>query len=248
VHKHGGSWANLATGTNDFGVGLGSGENTGVAEGSGGDTDVFGDGLEIRTIVLPGLVGKTEEAKEDEGADNHEPTGKLEGDFADGSCSPEHGRELVYTRESRVGVGPAFPWPDTVSVEPDSVGSEGDGAKDFNASEAHEAHISAGSEVIAVAGKKVVELRAALVELADAQNPIDSGNKADGDGWAHNKKVGDPSVVCEWVATDVFVDVETMTLGDVLKNHDQDGNTKADRKIDHDIAPFLSFGNSHGSH
>ena len=214
VDFHGGHWAHPAA---SLGFDSSRGEDTTrAAEGSGGDSNAFGDRLDSRAVILLGLVGEAEEGEEDEGADDAEPAGKFEGGFQHGVHSPDHSGDLVDAGESAVGVGPANPGPDAgVDVERNGVATEGDGAEDFNSGEAHKPDVSAGGEVV-VAGKELIELRSALVEVHDAQDSIDSRNDTDDDWGAEHKDVGDPSVVGEGPAANVFEDVEAMALGDVI--------------------------------
>jgi hypothetical protein len=170
-------------------------------------------------VVLLGFIGKAEESKEDDSTDDAEPAGELEGGCENGARSPDHRWDLVDTRESVVGVGQAFPGVDiSVDVERDGVQAKRDGAKNFDSSKAHKSDVSAGGEV-AVAGKKFVELRSALVEEHDAQDGVDCGDEADDDGWAEHEGVGDPGVVGERPAANILEDVVAMALGYVLKNH-----------------------------
>ena len=67
-----------------------------------------------------------------------------------------------------------------------------------------------------MAGKELIELRSALVEVYDAQNGIDGRNETDDDWRAEHKDVSDPSVVGKGPAANVFEDVEAMALSDVI--------------------------------
>jgi len=110
VDFHGGRWAHPAA---SLRLDSSRGEHTTRAgEGSGGDSNAFGDRLHGRTVVLLGLIGEAEESEENEGADDAEPAGEFEGGFQHGVHSPDHSGDLVDAGESAVGVGPADPGPD----------------------------------------------------------------------------------------------------------------------------------------
>lgn len=115
-----------------------------------------------------------------------------------------------------MGVGPANPRPDAgVDVERNGITSDGDGAEDFDSGEAHEPDVSAGGKVV-VAGKEFVELRSTLVEVDDAQDGVDGRNNTDGDWRAEYEDVSNPGVVGGGPAANIFVNVETMALGDIF--------------------------------
>ena len=115
-----------------------------------------------------------------------------------------------------MGIGPANPGPDAgVDVERNGVTSDGDGAEDFDSCEAHKPDVSAGGKVV-VAGKEFVELRSTLVEVDDAQDGVDGRNDTDGDRRAEYEDVSNPGVVGGGPAANIFVNVETMALGDIF--------------------------------
>jgi hypothetical protein len=115
-----------------------------------------------------------------------------------------------------VGVGPANPGPDAgMGVERNGVATDRDGAEDFDSCKAHKPDVSAGGKVV-MAGKEFVELRSTLVEVYDAQDGVDGRNDTDGDWRAEYKDVSNPSVVGEGPAANIFENVETMALGDII--------------------------------
>jgi len=162
-----------------------------------------------------------------------------------------------------VCVGPANPGVDAgVDVERKGVTTDRDGAEDFDSCEAHKPDVSAGGKVV-VAGQEFVELRSTLVEVYDAQDGVDGRNDTDGDWRAEYKDVSNPGVVGEGPAANIFENVVTMALGDIIcqsvlegtmmeggkerhtKNHSQHRNAYSDSEVDGDSSALLRPGNRH---
>lgn len=222
--------------------GAAGGAGAASGEGESGVAHLLGNGLDSGAVVLPGLVGETEECEEDHGADNDAPASELEAAVAGGIVTPDDGGDLVNTGESVVGVGPAKPGEDAGhDVDGNGPAAKGNGASHLDASEEHEAEVSVMGEV-AVAGEELVELGSPLPEQANAHSAVDRGNETDEDGLAVNEDEGDRGVVGEWEASNILEDVEAVALNDVLQSNHEAGITKPNSHVDHDSPALLSAG------
>lgn len=163
------------------------------------------------------LICKAEEAEEDEGADNAQPSRHLERRLGNGVVPPKHSRDLVDTGESSVSVLPTDPRIDLAisGIEVSSIYAEGNGAEDVSASESHETEVATGSEV-GVAGKHLFGLGTRLVESTDTEDAINTRHKTNANGRSRDEQVGDPSVVCKRPTSDILVDVKSVTLRNVF--------------------------------
>jgi len=125
VYENGCGWANLDIAANRFGSSRGE---RGLASNRGSsDADALDNSLENRAVVLPSLICKAEESKEDKGAEDGQPAGKLERDVVGGVHAPVNGKSLVNSGESEMCIRPTDPWADSSSdVEVDGERSEGE--------------------------------------------------------------------------------------------------------------------------
>lgn len=147
---------------------------------------------------------------------------------------------MVDAGETVMSISPAQPGRDpNAGVEGDSVEAEGNGEDDIGAGEAHKTEVTVGSEAATVRGEELLELKATLVEGEDATNAVVAGNATDEDWWAVDKDESYGGVVGEGVAAQVFEDIESMALGDVLEDHAQDWDTQTNGQVYHDSAAFL---------
>jgi hypothetical protein len=147
-----------------------------------------------------------------------------------------------------MGIRPSFPGVQVLGadVASEGVASEGNGKKGFKAGEAHETDVSASVEAAVTAREEFVELLATLVECADGEDGVDSRDEANQDGPEGDKDDRNGSIIGPREATKVFINVEAMTLRNILQNHLQQGNAKADSEVNHNSTAFLCLGDCDG--
>ncbi len=67
-----------------------------------------------------------------------------------------------------------------------------------------------------MAGDELFEFGATVVEGGDAADGVCGRDETDNEGWDEDEDVGYPGVVCVRQAPDIFVDVETVSLSDII--------------------------------
>jgi len=72
------------------------------------------------------------------------------------------------------------------SVKPDRPACQRNGATYFDACQAHQTDVAAGSK-IGVTRQKLIELSSAFIEGDYTEDGVDTGNKANEDGRGRNK-------------------------------------------------------------
>jgi hypothetical protein len=106
------------------------------------------DGLEGISIILPGLIGKTEETKENEGTENNLPTKKLQGKLQNPVTTPYQGSNPWDAGKIIMNIFPTDPWVKgflglKTNVDKGKRYSE----QQFHTSEAHESKEPVASNV-----------------------------------------------------------------------------------------------------
>lgn len=80
------------------------------------------------------------------------------------------------------------------------------------------------------------------MESNDSHDRIGSGEKPDNDGRKINDWIYWPNVIRGRRTANIFENIESMTLNDIMKDHHQDGKTNPNCKINQDCTTFIGFG------
>jgi hypothetical protein len=151
---------------------------------------------------------------------------------------PDDGRELVDSGKVDVSVLPRLPWVHPLYVQNHEESREWDSAQNFDTGEKHQSEISARIEIV-VSGKKLLELSAASHKGTNGEGTINQRNTTDDNRPARHEWYNQGSVIRKRKATIVFIDVEPVTLDDILKSHLDYRDAHSNRKIDQNRTPFL---------
>jgi len=225
----------------DFGSrALGIEKGTRVAPGSdAGKTSVLGDRLVSRAIVLPSLLSKAKEEKEDEGTKDDEPSVGFEWGTVG---SPNDVGDLDDTAKVGVGVCPSQPGVHSLlDVGDDGVDGKREVDNDFPETEGHEAEVAVLGAV-AVASHDLFKLRASPPECTNGQDSIDSRDESDEEGNHIYQDKGDGGIIDSGPASKVFKNVEAMTLRNISENQVDNWDAQSNSQVDHDTSSLFSSG------
>ena len=101
-----------------------------------------------KSVILPGLVGETEEEKEDKGAGNNRPAPKLQRSHFEVVATPYQRRNLLDVGEIEMNILPTDVWvKGNTSLNSNAVDGNWYIEQNFNASKAHESNESIGCDV-----------------------------------------------------------------------------------------------------
>jgi len=154
---------------------------------------------------------------------------------------PFDSRELADAGEMRVGVSPSHPRGDTrFDIEVYEDAAPRNLKEHFNTSKTHEAEITTRVQV-PISRKNPVELRTSSCQSKDGHEAVDRRDHPNNKWPNQHQRVSNGCVVGHRIASDVLIDVETMSLDNVLENHLQKRNTETDGEIDQNSTALLSF-------
>ena len=98
-----------------------------------------------KSVILPGLVGKTEEEKEDKGAENNGPAPELQRNHFEVVTTPYQRRNLLDVGEIEMNILPTDVWVEgNTSLDRNAVERNWYVEQNLNASKAHESNESIG--------------------------------------------------------------------------------------------------------
>ena len=148
-------------------------------EWSSADSNVLYDGLEDISVILPGLIGKTEETKENKGAENSLPTRKLQDNLGKHVTTPFLGSKHSDAGKVVMNIVPTDPWvKGLLGLNTDVDEGKRYSEQDFHTSEARESKESIARNV-AVAREQGLELGTVFVEGNDSQDTVGCRNESD---------------------------------------------------------------------
>jgi hypothetical protein len=139
-----------------------------------------------------------------------------------------------------VDVLPTSVWPDTSSdIASEDVGREWDTAESFHTGETHQTVVTSSTNTRGA--QPSLELCAPSVKDDDGADGVEEGEKAEDEWWEMDQKDGGRGVDGDWVAADIFEDVEAVALHDVLKGNGNETDAQRDEEIDDHVLASLSW-------
>ena len=183
---------------------------------AGADSNTLRDGLVNKSVILPGFICKTKETEEDEGTKNGAPANKLQEHCRISVTMPFQAGNQSDGREIFMNILPANPWVKgrlgwNRNVEEGEWYIE----NDFSTSKAHESNESVRASV-AVAWDQGAELGAIFIEGNDSHDRVGGREKPNNNWGQKNDGVYGPNVIRSRIAANIFENVESMTLNDVV--------------------------------
>ena len=183
---------------------------------TGPESNTLSDWLEGISVILPGFVGKTEEHKEGEGAENNAPSWELHCCLNKGLSSPYYRRNLRDFREIVMNIVPTDVWvKGNLRIKSYAVQCYWYIEQNFKTGKAHESNEAIGGEV-AIAWEYGFELGIVFMEGNDSHDGV--GGREESDDYRRQGDDGKywPSIIDGRGTAIIFENVESMTLNNVV--------------------------------
>jgi len=215
-----------------------AGHGPGLGEGCVSET--FGDGGSQKTVVLQRLISESEEAKEDQGADDSRPSSDLERVNEGRVLVQQNPGDLEDAGVSGMGVSPGDPWVNTGGdADDDGPNGNWNGEGEIDGGQSNETPIAAVSQV-GIGADEILELLPPDHEGADGEGSVACRDNSEGKRPRPDENVSERGVPGGWETAKVLNDVEPMTSNDIFQKHLQHRNSYCYGQVDDHLAAFVS--------